>query len=67
VFRYGKRIVVRSLATVALFSSLAAVRARPPIDADWRANATIDSVRIVSDEQLGAAQGVSYRQDRLYF
>ena len=23
--------------------------------------------RIVSDEQLGAAQGVSYRQDRLYF
>ena len=62
-----KRVVVRSLAIAALFSSLAAVCAQPPIDADWRANATIDSLRIVSDEQLGAAQGVSYRQDRLYF
>ena len=27
----------------------------------------IDNLRIVSDEQLGAAQGVSYRQNRLYF
>ena len=62
-----KRVVVRSLAIAALFSSLAAVYTQPPIDADWRANATIDSLRIVSDEQLGAAQGVSYRQDRLYF
>ena len=61
-----KRIVVRLLAIAALFSSLAAVYAQPPIDADWRANATWTEWSR-SDDQLGAAQGVSYREDRLYF
>ena len=62
-----KRTVLRSLAIVASFLSLAAAGAQPPIDADWKANARIDNLRVVSDERLGAAQGVSYRQDRLYF
>ena len=52
---------------MALFGLWAAVYAQPPIDADWKANAKIDHLRIVSDEQLGAVQGVSYRQGRLYF
>ena len=64
---HGKRTVIWCLAILASFLSSAAVRARPPIDADWKANAKIDDLRIVSDEQLGAAQGVSYRRDRLYF
>ena len=62
-----KRTAIRSLAILASFLTSAAVRAQPPIDADWKANAKIDNLRVVSDEQLGAAQGVSYRQDRLYF
>jgi len=62
-----KRTFGYSLAITALFFSLAAARAQPPIDADWKANAKIDNLRVVSDQQLGAAQGVSYRQDRLYF
>jgi hypothetical protein len=41
--------------------------AQPPADADWKADATIDGLRIASDPQLGAAQGVSYRSERLYF
>jgi hypothetical protein len=56
-----------TLAIFAPFLSLAVAAAQPPVDADWNANARIDNLRIVSDEQLGAAQGVSYRQDRLYF
>jgi hypothetical protein len=47
--------------------SPATVQARPPIDAAWKANARIDDLRVVSDGQFGAAQGVSYRRDRLYF
>ena len=41
--------------------------AQPPVDADWKANAAVDGLRIASDPQLGAAQGVSFRRDRLYF
>ncbi len=41
--------------------------AQRPVDADWTANATIESLQVASDGQLGAAQGVSYRQGRLYF
>lgn len=64
----SQRTFIRSLAAlVASFLSLAVVRAQPSIDADWKANAKIDNLRVVSDGQLGAAQGVSYRQDRLYF
>lgn len=43
------------------------VRAQPPVDSDWKANATVDELRIASDPQLGAAQGVSFRGGRLYF
>ena len=60
-----KRTILASLAVLAALA--AAGRAEPPIDADWKANAKIVNVRVVSDPQLGAAQGVSYRQDRLYF
>ena len=55
------------LAVIASFGLWVAVCAQPPTDADWTANAKIDHSQIVSDGQLGAAQGVSYRQGRLYF
>ena len=55
-----------SLMVLALLAS-AAAGAGSPIDADWQANAKIDNLRVVSDERLGAAQGVSYRNARLYF
>jgi hypothetical protein len=42
-------------------------RPRRPGDADWKANATIEEMRTATDVQLGAAQGVSYRQNHLYF
>jgi hypothetical protein len=38
-----------------------------PIDADWKANAVVEDVITVSDPKLGAAQGVSYRENHLYF
>jgi hypothetical protein len=44
-----------------------AVRAQPPVDADWKAYAAVDGLRVASDTQLGAAQGVSFHRDRLYF
>ena len=62
-----KRTVIWSLAIFASFLLSAPVQAQPPIDADWKANAKIDDMRIVSDEQLVAAQGVSYRREHLYF
>ncbi len=42
-------------------------RAQPPVDADWKANAAVEGLRIASDPQLGAAQGVSFYRDHLYF
>ncbi len=50
--------------SLALSSSLLA---QPPADADWEGNATIDEMQTASDPQLGAAQGVSFRQNHLYF
>ena len=38
-----------------------------PLDGDWTANARIDEMRVANDPDLGAAQGVSFHQDRLYF
>ena len=40
---------------------------RPPVEADWKANAVVDGGVTVTDQRLGDAQGVSYRKDRLYF
>ncbi len=55
------------LAVIATLVAERPVTAQRPVDADWTANATIDDLQIASDPQLGAAQGVSYRHDRLYF
>jgi hypothetical protein len=38
-----------------------------PEDRDWKANAVVEGVITISDPKLGAAQGVSYRENRLYF
>ena len=53
--------------TVSLLFASRPLIAQRPVDADWTANARIENLQIASDEQLGAAQGVSYRHDRLYF
>ena len=55
------------LAVIAAHAAWRPVIAQPPVDADWMGNATIDDLHIATDSQLGDAQGVSYRQDRLYF
>lgn len=41
--------------------------AQRPIDADWKGNAALDQVVVASDPSLGAAQGASYRENRLFF
>jgi hypothetical protein len=52
---------------LALLAVSPAAHAQPPVDADWKANAVVDELRTASDPKLGAAQGVSFRQNRLYF
>jgi beta-glucosidase len=55
------------LLPIFLLSRIQPGDAQPPVDADWKANARIDDMRIASDPALGAAQGVSFRGDKLYF
>ena len=62
-----RQTIVRILAVIAALAVSRPLIAQRPIDADWTANAAIENLQIASDEQLGAAQGVSYRHERLYF
>jgi hypothetical protein len=55
------------LLLILLLTSWSVARSQPPVDADWQANAKVDDIRTVSDPELGAAQGVSYRDGKLYF
>ena len=58
---------VRLLAVAAVLLSPPPCRAEPPADADWMANAAVDGLVTASDPSLAHAQGVSYREGRLYF
>ena len=58
---------IRFLTLFLLLASLPVAHSQPPVDADWTANARIDEMHVASDLDLGAAQGVSFRQNRLYF
>ncbi len=62
-----RRTALGLLAVIATLAASRPVIAQRPVDAGWTANATIDNLQIASDPLLGAAQGVSYRQDHLYF
>jgi hypothetical protein len=53
------------LLTVVLWLHLP-LHAEPEPDADWIANAVVENVRTVTCEGLGAAQGVSLRDGRIY-
>jgi len=55
------------IVVVAAFSLPQSSAAQPPVDANWTANAVVDEVVVASDPSLGAAQGVSYRDNHLYF
>jgi beta-glucosidase len=55
------------LLVVLLLTNWPAAHSQQPIDADWTANTRLEEMRTVSDPELGAAQGVSYRDGKLYF
>ena len=44
---------------VLLLAFSSSLPAQPPVDADWKGNATIDERQTASDPRLGAAQGVT--------
>ncbi len=56
-----------ALSLVLFLAASPAKHVQPPLDADWTANARIGEMRVAGDPDLGAAQGVSFHQNRLYF
>jgi hypothetical protein len=57
----------RVFAVLLCCSSLVSVSAQtPPPDAPWMADAVVDTPRRVTDEKLGACQGIAVRDGRIY-
>ena len=45
------------VALVTVLLQTAAITAQRPVDADWKGNAVLDQVVVVSDPSLGTARG----------
>ena len=59
--------VALGLAMVAFTAGFVPVKAQtPPPDSAWMADAVIDNAKPVTDEKLGACQGIAVRDGRIY-
>ena len=65
--RYGLAAGILALAGTVMSAQPPSLQPVPPPDGTWTADATVRALKVVTDSDLGAGQGVSLLDGRLYF